>query len=176
MKTNLYSVTVPVYKKMLGGLSTVLDKAEAHAAGNEAALEHLMTDRLYADMFPFSQQVEVACDNAKNSTARLAGIEAPVMADGTKTVAELKARVEATIAFLNTVNEEDFAEAEERKIELKYFPGKPMGGFGYATEYAIPNFYFHLVTAYAILRHNGVLIGKQDYITSLPFLEAGAEA
>ncbi len=168
MKTTLYSVTVPIFKKHLNALSLLLDKAEVFTAGDEEKLTHLLTDRLYEDMFPFGKQVEIACDNAKGCTARLSGKEAPSFADGDYAYATLKERVKNTIAFLETVSEVDFANAEDIDVVLKYFPDMPMKGFGYALEYALPNFYFHLTTAYGILRKNGVPIGKTDFITSLP--------
>lgn len=158
--TELYTFTVPVFIKSLGGIKNILEKAKAHEGLSEEAL---LADRLAPDMFPFVKQVQVACDNAKGAAARLAGVEAPAMEDTETTIDGLIARVDATIAFLNTLTPESFAGAAERQITLPYFPGKYMTGFDYAREYAIPNFFFHAVTAYDLVRKNGVAVGKADY-------------
>ena len=113
-------------------------------------------------------QIQRVSDNAKNGIARIAGIEAPKMEDAEKTVAELQARIEKTLAFLKTIKPEQLIGREEAKVSLPYWNGKSLTGFEYATEYLMPNFYFHLVTAYSILRKNGVDVGKDDYIGGLP--------
>lgn len=172
MKTNLYSVSVPLFKKHLLALSALLDKAAEFAAGDEAKLQHLLTDKLYDDMFPFNRQIEIASDNAKGFVGRLTDKETPKFEDNKETFGELKERIANTVAFLDTVSESDFEGAEERSVTLPFMSEKTLTGFGYATEFAIPNFFFHVVTAYALLRKNGVPIGKTDYITSLPFQEA----
>jgi hypothetical protein len=171
MQISLYSVTVPIFKKHLAALSHLLDKAEEFAGGDAAKLEALMHDKLYEDMFPFGKQIEVAADNAKGCAARLSGKEAPSYEDGDYAIATLRTRIANTLAFLDTITEADFANAENVKVELRFMPGKTMSAFGYATEYAVPNFFFHASTAYGILRKNGVQIGKTDYITTLPFLD-----
>ena len=162
---NMYTYTVPVYIKMLGGLKTVLRKAKEHGVDETA----LLNDRLAPDMFPFVKQVQITCDQAKGAAARLAGIEVPKFDDNETTLDELQARIDKTIDFLKTVSEDSFADAADRKITITYFPGKYMSGFDYAREYAIPNFYFHLVIAYGLVRKNGVQIGKADYTQGLPF-------
>lgn len=174
-ETNLYTVTVPPMIKALDGLSKLLDKASAHAEtkGTERRpgsvhMEALLNDRLVFDQFNFIKQVQVACDNAKGGAARLAEIEIPAYEDTEKTVPELKARIEKTIAFLKTVEPEQIIGKEGIKVSLPYFQTKFITGFEYATEYLLPNFYFHFVTAYSILRKNGVDIGKKDYINGLP--------
>lgn len=166
---DLYIFTVPIFIKSLGGLRSVLVKAESHM--HEAGMEEgeFLKDRLAPDMFPLVKQVQVACDNAKGAAARLAGMEVPKFDDAEQSFAELIARVDATIAFLNTVPEESFKDAAERKIILPYFSDKYMTGFDYAREYAIPNFFFHVVTAYGIVRKNGVQIGKADYANGITF-------
>lgn len=174
-QTNLYTITVPPMMKALDALSKLTDKAVAHAEtkGNERRpgavhMEALLNDRLVFDQFSFIRQVQIACDNAKGGAARLAEVEIPKYEDNEKTVDELKARIEKTIAFLKTIEPKQIIGKEGIKISLPYFPTKYITGFEYATEYLIPNFYFHIVTAYSILRKNGVDIGKKDYINGLP--------
>lgn len=174
-ETNLYTVTIPPMTKALSALSKLLEKAAAHAA--QKATERrpaayyeqaLLNDHLIFDQFPFIMQVQRVSDNAKSGAARLAGVEVPVFEDTEKTVAELQARVDKTLAFLQTVTPEQVIGKEDSKIRLPYWDNKHLTAFEYATEYLIPNFYFHFVTAYSILRKNGVDIGKSDYLGVLP--------
>ncbi|HEY5383145.1 MAG TPA: DUF1993 domain-containing protein [Candidatus Paceibacterota bacterium] len=164
-----YTVTVPTFIKLLSGLKNVLAKAEVHAKEVGLSEEAFVNDRLAPDMFPLKKQVQVACDNAKGAVARLTGKEAPKMEDNEETFAELQIRIDKTLAFVQSVSEQDFAGAEERKIVLPYFPTKYMEGSDYALEYAVPNFIFHIVTAYGIVRKNGTPIGKADFVNGLPF-------
>jgi hypothetical protein len=164
-----YTVTVPTFIKLLGGLKNVLAKAEAHAKEGGISEATFINDRLAPDMFPLKKQVQTACDNAKGAIARLTGKENPKIEDTEETFTELQARIDKTLAFVGSVNEKDFAGAEERKIVLPYFPTKYMTGNDYALEYAVPNFIFHVVTAYGIVRKNGVQIGKADFVNGLPF-------
>ncbi len=164
----LYAFTVPVFTKSLGGLRRVLEKAKTHGLSDET----LLNDRLAPDMFPFAKQVQVACDNAKGATARLAGIEAPVFPDEESTLDALIARVDATLAFLATVEDASYQGAADRRVTLPYFPDKYMTGYDYTREYALPNFFFHVAMAYAIVRKNGVAIGKADYINGMPLKDA----
>lgn len=156
----LYANSVPVFIKTLGGLKIVLQKAHEHGLDETA----LLADRLAPDMFPFVKQVQVACDHAKGATARLAGMEPPKFEDNETTLAELESRIDKTIAFLQSVPEASFEGADERQVTMSYFPGKYFRGEDYLREYAMPNFYFHVVIAYAIVRKNDVQIGKADYI------------
>ena len=174
-ETNLYTVTVPPMVKALTALSGILDKLGAHAAGKQlewhpAGMQEdaLLQSRLISDQFPFVKQVQVACDNAKGAAARLAEIEIPKYEDNEKTVAELKSRIDKTVGFLKTIKPEQVIGKEEVKISLPYWSGKSMTGFEYVTNYLIPDFYFHVTTAYAILRKNGVQLGKDDYMGELP--------
>jgi hypothetical protein len=160
----LYTFTVPIFIKSLGGLKAILEKAKAH--GVDEAL--LLRDALAPDMFPFVKQVQVACDNAKGATARLAGIEIPAYPDTETTLDELIARIDTTVAFISSVSPDAFADADERRITLPYFAGKYFTGFDYAREYALPNFFFHVTTAYGLVRKAGVPIGKADYMNGLP--------
>ena len=165
---DIYTYTVPVFTKMLNGLKLVLAKAKEDVVAGKLDEKTLIEDRLAPDMFAFAKQVQTACDNAKGAAARLSGAEVPSFEDNETTIDELVARVDKTLAFLATVKEESFAGAAERKIEIKYFAPKWFTGFDYAREYAIPNFFFHLSMAYAIVRKNNVPIGKTEYMVSLP--------
>lgn len=164
-----YQFTVPVFQKSLKALDGLLVKAQAYAAEKQLNEAELLQERLAPDMFPFVKQVQVACDNAKGAAARLSGAEAPSHADEEKTLEELRARIAKTLAYLDTITEASFDGADQRQITLPYFPGKFMHGFDYAREYALPNFFFHVTTAYAILRKHGAQIGKADYMGGLPF-------
>lgn len=166
---DIYTYTVPVFVKLLGGLKNVLMKAKEDVTAGKLDEAKLIEDRLAPDMFAFAKQVQVACDNAKLCAARFSGMEAPVNEDTEATLDELIARVDSTLAYLATVPEASFAGAADKKIEIKYFAPKWFTGFDYAREYAIPNFFFHLSMAYAIVRKNDVAIGKADYINGLPF-------
>ena len=175
METNLYTSTVPPMTKALTALSGILDKVGSHAKGKQlewhpAGMQEdaLLQSRLISDQFPFIRQVQVACDNAKNGTARLAEVEAPKFEDDEKTVSELKARIDKTLVFLKALKPEQIIGKEGVKITLPYWGGKSMNGIDYVNNYLIPNFYFHLTTAYSILRKNGVDLGKGDFMGDLP--------
>ncbi len=150
--------------KALESLSKLLDKAEGHAGGKKADIAHLLSDRLVFDQLPLVRQVQIACDNAKSVAAKLSEIENPKHEDTEKTIPELKERIAKTIAFLGTIKPEQMIGKETIKVPFAYTPGKYLTGFEYAVEHIIPNFYFHVTTAYSILRKNGVAIGKADYI------------
>lgn len=167
-------MTIPVFMRSLTNLANILEKAEHHSATEKLDLDHLMNDRLYHDMFPFIRQVQIACDTAKGSGARLAGIEVPSFPDEEKTPHELVARIRKTVEFLKSITPEQYVGGEERVIVLPYFPGKSFDGFTYAVEYAMPNFFFHVTIAYALLRHNGVPLGKLDYLGTLTLRDHSA--
>lgn len=167
--TELYTYTVPIFIKSLGGLKTVLSKAEAHAKEAGIAESDFLNDRLAPDMFPLVKQVQIACDNAKGAAARLAAVEVPKFEDTEQTFAELQTRTDKTVEFLKSVPEGAFEDAATRQIILPYFTDKYLTGFDYVREYALPNFFFHLVTAYALVRKNGVAIGKADYVNNVNF-------
>lgn len=166
MHNPFFDVTVPVFIKMLGNLDTLLSKGAAYAQENNISEETLLSERLAPDMFPFSRQIQIATDHAKGCASRLCGIEAPVFEDTEATVEELHERIAKTVAFLQTITPDQFAEAESREIRIKYIPGGHFLGQTYLTQYALPNFFFHVTTAYGILRSRGVQIGKTDYIGS----------
>lgn len=163
----MYNMTVPVFIKSLSNLEAIIDKVEREASERKFDLEHLLTDRLYPDQFNFTRQVQIACDNAKGTVARLAGVEAPKMEDTEKTADELKGRIEKTIEFLRSVKPEQVEGTEDKQIPVYFAPGKYLTGLEYITEIGLPNFFFHLTTAYSILRHNGVALGKGDYLGAL---------
>lgn len=169
MKTiSLYDVTVPMFVKSLTQVSAWVDKTKLFAQEKKIEEHVMLQSRLTLDQFSFVRQVQIACDNAKGCVARLAGITAPVMEDTEATFAELQERIAKTIAFLETITPEQLQEGAERKVELPYFPGKHMVGIEYLTSYALRNFLFHITTAYSILRHHGVILGKQDFMGELP--------
>ncbi len=165
MKISMYQASAPRFVNTLGNLSALIDKAAAHCEGRKIDPAALTAARLYPDMFPFSRQVQIACDTAKGAVARLAGMEVPKHEDSEKTFEELKARIAKTVAFVQSVKPGQVDGSEERDIHLKL--GKlevTWKGLQYLCGFALPNFYFHVATAYDILRHNGVEIGKRDYI------------
>jgi len=166
---DIYTYTVPLFIKTLGGLKNVLTKAEEHAKEKGMSEADMLADRLAPDMFPLVKQIQTACDNAKGATARLAGVEVPKFEDTEQTFAELRARIDKTLTFIQSVPEEKFADAADRQIILPYVPNKYMTGFDYVREYVLPNFFFHVVTAYGLIRKNGVSIGKTDYTNNVTF-------
>jgi hypothetical protein len=165
MSLSMYQASVPAFTHALGALDRIIDKAIAHCAARKIDPQALLTARLYPDMFPFARQVFVAADFAKNTPARLAGVEAPKYPDEEKTFEELKARLAKTIAYANGFTPARIDGSEEREITIP-IGGNPrtFKGQQYLVGFALPNFYFHLTTAYAILRHNGVEIGKRDFL------------
>lgn len=165
MSISLYDASVPGYLSMLRNLSAVLDKARAHAADHGPALSALAEARLAPDMHPLTRQIQMASDSAKGGAARLAGSEPPAMPDTETTFPELKDRIARTIAYLETVKRDQIDGAEERTIELKFPQGAmTFTGRDFLFQFSLPNFYFHVVTAYDILRAQGVPIGKMDYM------------
>jgi hypothetical protein len=161
----MYQASIPVFIRGLRNLGSVLDKGHADAEARKFDPAVLIAARLAPDMFPLCRQVQIATDMVKNGAARLAGIEAPSDPDTESSFAELQARLAKTIAFLGGITEVQIAGSETRDIHLK-FPGRELHftGADYLTVFVLPNFYFHATTAYAILRHNGVAIGKMDFI------------
>ena len=164
----IYTASIPVFTQMLGGLQTVLRKAEAHAAEKKIDPNALLQARLFPDMFPLLRQVQVACDFAKSVSARLAGVEVPKMDDNEQTFADLQTRISTVLAFLASLTDAQFAEAATREIITQAGTPKEkrFTGQSYLFNYGLPHFFFHTTTAYAILRHNGVEVGKKDYIGS----------
>lgn len=164
---SLYEASVPPFKKMIDNLGRWLETAAAHADTKKFDPNVLVTSRLAPDQYPLVKQVQSACDSAKFAAARLTGKEAPKHPDTETTLDELRARVRTCSAYLATFKASDFDGAEARMITLPFLEGKLLTATEYLFGMATPNFYFHLTTAYAILRHNGVALGKMDYIGAL---------
>jgi hypothetical protein len=165
MATELYDLTVPVFLRSFKAMAAFLEKGRAHADEHGIAHEELLTARLHEDMAPLTSQVQRASDAAKFAVARLAGVEPPAMPDTEASFAELQDRIAATAAFLESLPRDAIDGREDADVELKT-PGRSFHfeGRAYLLTFALPNFYFHLTTAYAILRHKGVPVGKMDYL------------
>lgn len=166
MALSMYTASVPVFRQLLGSLETLLQKAEAHAAERKIDPDALLQARLFPDMFPLAKQVQVACDFAKSVPARLAGAEVPSYEDNERSFADLGARIAKTRAFIDSLDAARFDGSEQREIVLR--PGTPkerkLDGQAYLLQYGLPQFFFHVATAYDLLRHNGIEIGKKDYM------------
>lgn len=162
----MYSASVPVFLQMLGGLDGVLVKGQEHAVAAGAEPDALLQLRLAPDMFPLVRQVQVACDFAKSVSARLVGVEVPAYDDAEQTLTQLRGRIARTVAFIGGLDADGFIGSEQRQILLR--PGTPkersIGGQAYLLAYGLPQFFFHVTTAYALLRHHGVELGKKDYM------------
>ena len=168
MSLSMYQASVPSFVQMLNNLSAILDKAEAYAKNRKIDPEVLLNYRLAPDMLPFIRQVQIAADLAKGAVARLAAVEVPIHDDTEKTFADLKARLAKTLAFVQSFEPSDIDGSEDRDIRLTLgehtmsFKGQP-----YLVHFTMPNFYFHCTTAYDILRHCGVELGKRDFIGTI---------
>jgi hypothetical protein len=165
MQISMYQASAPRFIHILNNLAVMLDKAQAHVEAKKIDPAALTAFRLFPDMFPLSKQVQVATDLSKGAVARLAGVEVPKYEDTEQTFAELKARIAKTIAFINTIKREQIDGSEDRDIVMKL--GKQdytFKGIQFLLNFAYPNFYFHATTAYNILRHNGVELGKKDFV------------
>jgi hypothetical protein len=161
----MYTASVPVFQHMLRNLSHILDKGEAFAQSRKIDPTVLTTDRLAPDMLPFSRQILIACDGAKNGVARISGVEAPKFEDNEVTFADLKARIQKTLDYLQKVPASALDGTEDKEITFPVGPNtRTMKGQAYLTTWVLPNLFFHITTAYAILRHNGVDLGKSDYL------------
>lgn len=165
MTISIYEISVPVYIKNLENFSNILKKTQTHLKNKKIDEQVLVNARLFADMLPLSKQIQIACDFAKASCARLASVEIPSFPDNEKTFDEFLERIEKTIKFLKTFKAEDFASSAEKKISYSAH-GMDFNFIGrdYLLNFALPNFYFHFVTAYSILRNQGVELGKADFI------------
>ena len=165
MSLSMYNTSIPQLTKMLNNLLSILKKAENHASTKTYDANVLLESRLFPDMFALTKQVQIACDQAKNGMARLADIEPPRFDDTEKTFADLYERISKTIAFLETIKPEqlDGAQTKDIKFSIREWKFEFIGD-QYLLTWIIPNFYFHITTAYNILRHNGVEIGKTDFL------------
>ena len=166
MISSIYTTSIPVFKQMLGGLKDVLRIADAHATAKKIDPNALLQARLFPDMFNLLRQVQVASDFAKSVSARLAGVDVPKMDDNEQTFADLQTRIDTVLAFIGGLDPEKFAGASAREILTQAGTPKEkrFTGQSYLLNYGLPHFFFHTTTAYSILRHNGVEVGKKDYI------------
>ena len=167
MTLSMYSASIPVFKQILNSLSAILGKAETHVGEKKIDPNALLQFRLFPDMLPFLRQIQIAADFAKGAAARLAGVDVPAYEDSEQSFAELKARIAKTLAFIDSLPQAQIEDSAGRAIstgsgeKVKHFTGQT-----YLLHYALPHFYFHATTAYDILRHNGIDIGKKDFIGS----------
>lgn len=167
MTFSMYSASAPVFKQILNSLSAIIDKAEAQATAKKIEPAALLQARLFPDMFAFIRQVQIAADFAKGSAARLGGVEVPKYEDDEQSFADLKARIAKTVAFIDSVPQDGIEASAQRDITTgSGDKTKQWKGQVYLMHYALPHFFFHATTAYDILRHNGVDIGKKDFIGS----------
>jgi hypothetical protein len=165
MNISMYQASVPTFVNILTSLSAILDKAQAHVDAKKIDPAALTAYRLFPDMLPMTRQVQLACDGAKGAVARLAGVDIPKHEDTEQTLADLKARIAKTIAFVESFKPAQLDGTEDKDITMKLGPNdKTFKGMPFLLGFALPNFYFHVTTAYAILRHNGVEIGKRDFL------------
>ncbi len=166
MSLSLHAASVPVFTQLLGGLADVLAKAQAHGTERKIDPDALLQARLFPDMFPLVRQVQIACDFAKSVPARLAGAEVPSWEDSERSFEDLQARIARTVAFIQALDPAAFEAAATREIVLR--PGTPkersLTGQAYLLAYGLPQFFFHVTTAYALLRHSGVEVGKRDFM------------
>ena len=166
MTLSMHAASVPVFQQMLNALAGVLAKAESFATERKIEPDALLQARLFPDMFPLARQVQIACDFASSVSARLAGEEVPAYEGGNQTFADLQQRIATTLAFIGGLDAARFEGSQDRELVLR--PGTPkerrIGGQAYLLAYGLPQFFFHVTTAYDLLRHNGVVIGKKDYM------------
>ncbi len=165
----MYYETVQEMKRMLRNLDAWLQKAATYAQAKKIDESVILGLRLFPDQLPFARQVQIACDTPKLAVHRVTGREAPPHADTEKTIPELRARIETTLGILDGFQAKDFEKSSTQVVSQPRWEGKTMTGADYFMEHAVPNFFFHVVTAYAILRHNGVELGKGDYLGKLSF-------
>ncbi len=168
-----HEIVVSQFTKMLGNLTVILDEAATYADEKKFDIEVLLQSSLAPDQFNLMRQVQVACDTAKLAAARLTDREkdAPVHDDGEKTLGDIKARIASVIAYLNDFSTGDFANAATQRISQPRWKGKTLSGEEFLIQHALPNFYFHITMTHAILRHNGVAIGKRNYLGDMPYRE-----
>ena len=165
----LYDATIPAFTRSLKALDACLDKAQAHADSLKCDIGNILGSRLAPDMFPLGRQIQISCDFAKSISSRMAGLEVPSYDDNEVTLADFKARIDKTIAYINTITPGQFEGSETRAILIPMRDGtqREYVGAPYLHHMGLPNFYFHLTSCYAVLRHNGVQVGKKDFIGSV---------
>ena len=168
MSISMHSASVPVFVRMFGNLSLWLDKAEAHATAKKFDPQVYLAARLAPDMLPFTKQIQIACDAAKFGVARLAGVDAPKFDDTEASLAELRVRIQKTVEFVRSVPASQIDGTEAKDVAVPRRDGSiTLKGEFYLKHFVMPNFYFHVTTAYALLRHCGVDLGKSDYLGAL---------
>ncbi len=165
----LYDLLVVQFERSLRNMTLILNKAVAYSEHKKFDINVLLNSRLAPDQFNFTRQIQILCDTAKFGAARITGKEAPSFEDNETTVDQLKTRIDKTLNYLRTFQPKDFDGASVCKVTTPRWEGKYLFGTEYASQHVIPNFYFHMTTAYAILRHNGVDIGKKDFLGELTF-------
>jgi uncharacterized protein len=166
MSLSMHSASVPIFTRTFGALLTCLDKAQAHAEARKFSPDNYLGLRLAPDMLPFTRQIQIASDGAKGCVARLAGLEVPKWEDKEATLDDLRARIKKTIDYVQSIPAAQIDGSEQREVLLPRPNGEPVKfqGEGYLKHFVLPNFFFHTTTAYAILRHAGVDIGKRDFL------------
>lgn len=164
MQTSVYDITTGQFIRSLEALRAILAKAETFAEQKRIAPEVLLGSRLAPDQFPLSRQIQMVCDNAKLCSARLTGATAPKHEDKEQALPEFVARIDSTLEFLRALQPEQYADFASKQVRFPWNQAVHLTGSDYVAQYALPNFYFHLTTAYAILRHNGLDLGKADYL------------
>lgn len=165
MSLSMYQISIPAFIRTLNNMAAILTKAEAHATAKKIDAAVFINARLAPDMFPLSRQIQIATDGVKGCAARLAGMEIPSYADTETTFAELQERIAKTVKFLQSVTAAQIDGSEEKAIAIKGKRERHFNaGLDYLLSFVVPNFYFHITAAYAILRHNGVEVGKMDYL------------
>ncbi len=167
MAISMYQITIPVFTRVLNNLSAILTKGAAHAEAKKIDPSVFINSRLAPDMFPLARQIQIATDAVKGCAARLAGVEIPAFADTEASFPELQERIAKTVAFLNSITEAQLEGSDGKTVTLKVRGNDvELKGMAYLNGFVLPNLYFHVTTAYAILRHNGVELGKGDYLGS----------
>jgi hypothetical protein len=171
MSISIYTMAIDTFVPMLRTLSALLDKGAEHARAKGSDPEQLVDARLAPDMFPLVKQVQIACDHAKGAAARLSGREPPLMEDNERTLGELKSRIKRTLDYVEGISANDYEGAEKRHIKFPLIDDLVLdvNGTQFLRDWALPHFYFHVVTAYDILRHEGVPIGKRDYLAHIGY-------
>ena len=173
MSITMHSASVPIFVRMLGNMTVWLEKAEAHAQAKKFEPAVYLTSRLAPDMLPFTKQIQIACDAVKFGIARLAAVEAPKFEDNETSLADLRARIRKTIDFVESVPASKIDGSEGRDVIVPRRDGSmTLKGEVYLKHFALPNFFFHVTTVYALLRHNGVELGKADYLGSMQALQS----
>ncbi|MCX6127233.1 MAG: DUF1993 domain-containing protein [Proteobacteria bacterium] len=165
----IYEITVSQFIKMLKNLDSMLDKTAHHAEVKKFDPMAILEARLAPDQFNFTRQIQILCDTAKKCAAQLTGKDAPALPDTEKSIPELKKRLAGVVSYLESFSESDYKAASERHVSQARWEGKYLTGHEFVVQHAIPNFYFHLTTAYSILRHNGLDVGKKDYLGTMPY-------